>query len=544
MRNYLKYIYLITFIISAALLGQTRFAKIRYITPRIVYIDQGTSAGIQVGDTLFVYQENEIVATLKVVNTASNSASCVVLKINRKLKVGDLVRIPERNREVVTPEAPKEQEALPQKKAIGQPKWEKREIPTIRQPKKSFSNRYRIRGGISFQYYRSQSSRSNDFSYSQPGLNFRFKMDNLLNYLSLRVRMRNYQISRDYSNSSILPQREWRNRIYEFSLTTMEKDARVMISMGRIISNVISGMGYLDGFLSGLWVNSHFQLGAFAGTEPDWRTSAFRSNAPKYGIFMKYRSTQDRDIRWRSALAMTGSYVEGEISREYLYLYNQFFVGNKWSVYQSAELDLNRGWRKEKTHESIKLSNLYFYVQYRFSQMGNISLSVDSRQNYWNYEIRTLADSLFDDSMRRGARLSLSLRLPAQMRIYLYGGANKRSVESRYNYFYSFRLLKRSVLPGSNSLSFRFYGFDNPLTTGRQWTISWRQYFFRRHYLTLQYGRQTYDFGSSGSRLNYWVRTSGQIQIFSRLYLQGSVAFHQGDDFQGVRYQIETGINF
>ncbi|MCB0295568.1 MAG: hypothetical protein KDG51_10115, partial [Calditrichaeota bacterium] len=83
------------------------------------------------------------------------------------------------------------------------------------------------------------------------------------------------------------------------------------------------------------------------------------------------------------------------------------------------------------------LSNLFISGRYQVSQPLTLGLTFDNRQNYWTYEIQSLADSLFDDALRTGLRANLSLRLPGNTNLFANGGFRKRESDKEATYSYT-----------------------------------------------------------------------------------------------------------
>ena len=54
-----------------------------------------------------------------------------------------------------------------------------------------------------------------------------------------------------------------------------------------------------------------------------------------------------------ATLAAAGEYYKGQISREFVYEQTNYSLSDKWSGYQSAEININRGWRKTSGTSAI-----------------------------------------------------------------------------------------------------------------------------------------------------------------------------------------------
>lgn len=222
---------------------------------------------------------------------------------------------------------------------------------------------------------------------------------------------------------------------------------------------------------------------------------------------------------------------------------NVFSKGRKWDFYQSAELDVNRGWRKEKSGHSLTLSNFYFSAHWRPIHWANIALTYDNRRNYWTYETRSLLDSLFDDALRQGLRLFLNARLPLHISIYMNAGVRKRSTDADATYSYSFSIYKYNFLFTRLHLNLQISGFSNPLGDGYNFSTTLRK--FMANGISWGIGTGTYAYRASTiQRLNQWYRFDWQIPLLHRFYLSFSGELERGDDVKGYRIFSEFRYMF
>ncbi|NIR65954.1 MAG: hypothetical protein GWN00_26100, partial [Aliifodinibius sp.] len=154
------------------------------------------------------------------------------------------------------------------------------------------------------------------------------------------------------------------------------------------------------------------------------------------------------------------------VSREFFYIRNSFSKERRLFLYQSAEIDLNRDWRKELAGETLSFSNLFFSARYRFNRWLTTGITLDNRKNYWTYEVRTISEELFDNSFRRGLRGTVSLRLPGHYFIYGNAGIRKLETNSESTYSYTGGLRKANFLVNRLSIGLNYAGFSNQFTDG------------------------------------------------------------------------------
>ncbi|NOY57831.1 MAG: hypothetical protein GXO75_02725 [Calditrichaeota bacterium] len=506
--------------------------EIKYISSENVYVNAGRLEGANVGSKYAVFRRNTKIADLRVIYVGDHSSACKIMTKTMNLKVGDTV-------------------ILLTKAAIKKIKIQKEQKSrkTVRRTKKTGSvrsmHKARVSGNVSFQWYHIEDLSSSHFNFDQPGMRLNFKIRNMFNKdYNFRVKTRSRYNKRVRRFSSDIPKDEWRNRIYTVSFSYDNKNALFNYRIGRIISNEMSGIGYIDGILLQQNLTSHFRYGLFGGTQPEWHYSNYQASLQKYGAYLNFSKGTFQHRRYEGTIAAAGEYHGSTVSREFLYFQNNYFSG-PLNVYQSAELDLNRKWRKEKSGQDVSLTNLYITSSYRIARNVTAGMSYDNRKNYYTYEIRSVADSLFDDAMRYGLRGNINLRLPMQMNFFANFGMRKRSADKQNTFSYAAGMNKSNLSPQRLFVSLFASGFSNYYANGYHFSARLGKHFRAGHSLSVSFGNYYYSLKSSNSsRLNQWVRVNATLQFFKHLYFLENYEYVWGADAPGHRIFTEIGYRF
>ena len=404
----------------------------------------------------------------------------------------------------------------------------------------------RLTGSISMQaYYWNDTSPSN-LDFTQPSTRLNLKADRLWGTdLSLTLRSTTSYDQRTRRYNSLIPQNQWLNRVYQLSLSYGNDTSPLSFEMGRIISNRLSGIGYIDGLLVQDKISKPIFMGAFGGTEPQWQYSTFQTSLQKFGLFAGYAKGDYRSTRYEMTLAMAGEYHASTVSRQFAYLQNNLNMRSSWSFFQSGDLDFNSGWRKTKTGNSLALSNFYLSARHRVNRWLSAGMSLDSRKNYWTYELRTLADSLFDNNTRRGAHADLSFRLPGEYLLNAGFGLQKRQTDSRPTYSYSLGVNKANFIAKRFSANLQASGFTNPFTNGYNLQVRIGRSIRKSDLLSVGYGGYFYTIQNvNNKRKNQSLSFSAQVALVSPLYFYGVYEYDKGDDSKGHRIMGELGYRF
>jgi hypothetical protein len=403
-----------------------------------------------------------------------------------------------------------------------------------------------IHGSVALSWYHFEDLTESDLDFSQPTLRLKLKAKRLWGSAwNLGIKFRSRYNDRSRSLRDDVPETEWRNRVYEGVLSYDNPAAPVNLRVGRIVSNVMSGIGYIDGLLLQHNASAHWRWGVFAGTQPDWETSEFQTSVHKYGVFVKYLKGDFSGNRLEATLAAAGEYHGSDVSREYVYLQSSFQLDRHWGAYGSLELDVNREWRRDLVGEDLSVSGLFLTARYRTAESLSAALSYDSRRTYVTREMRSEADSLFDDAFRQGLRASLDARLPGAWLLGVDLGVRAVESASDETYSYALRARKSGVVIDGLTLDVSLLGFSNPLSSGYSPEIRLGKRLRGGHSLDLSYGNYTYDLDLDESqRVSHRVRVDGQFELLARLYAFASYEYDWGDDVVGHRVLTELGYRF
>ena len=503
--------------------------QIRYFSADHIYINAGSADGLNVGDTVSVKRENKTVAELKVVYVSAHSSSCVPLQDDVKLIEGDSIAL---NRKQPLPEAIDNTRA-------GVSETPGPAISSETHYKKPSS---RLSGRISASYYGWDDKEISNLDFSQPGFRLNMTVNDLWgSAYSLRVRTRTRQNRRVKSYSNNADQSSWLNTVYEFSIGKSD-DELSGFRFGRVIPRRISGIGYIDGLVGQKRLSGSLMLGAFAGTQPQWQYASVQSSIQKYGFYLAYKNGDKKNIKLESTAALAAEYHSTTISREFVHLRNSLSKGRAIRLYQSADIDINRGWREGKSGSAVSLSNFYLSGRLGITKRINVGLSFDNRKRYWSYELISLADSLFDDLVRRGAKMSAEIRLPYSYRVSGNVGLRGRENVDDVSKSYSLNLNKTNLALLRINLSLNLAGFSNEYADGFNITYSLGKYFKRGDNLTLNYSIYSYDYTNSNTRRSSRAIAIRGSNLLSRR-INAAWEFRQssGDDIDGLAYFFELG---
>lgn len=366
-------------------------ASITYITPSSVYVDAGSGDRIQVGDVLEVVRSRKTVAKLGVEHLSSRKAACRVLETAVELHVGDTVQF-----------IPREDATSPAEDTSGRVSAASPVSASVARRSRSGPGWLRengIRGRLGARYLTVVDRGGTGQDFSQPALDLRLDGRSIGgSAFDLSVDVRARQTYRTSSDGTI--SNDGRSRVYQAAGTWHPKTSLFNFTVGRQYSPDLATLSIFDGAAATLRF-SHWSIGALSGTQPDPVDYGYSQEIRDSGGFLQISSSQAPADRWYVTLGMIGSYVAGEINREFVTL-QASYSHPRFSTYVSQDVDLNRGWRREVEGSTHTLTNTYVSSRWRATEGLSLHAGYDNRRNVRLYRDFESPETEFDDAHRQG----------------------------------------------------------------------------------------------------------------------------------------------
>lgn len=524
---------------------------VRYRSATHVYLDGGRDQGLAVGDRLLVTSGRETVAELEVVYVADQSASCRVVSESRTVRAGDVATLKAKATapaaaKAVAPAAP----ASPAPVVV-EPSPDPPATASALAAASAADDRpqpwARARGGVSFGYYKVDDQTPSAYDFEQRTARLDLTLSEIAGRpLSFTSRLRSRQDVRARTLSSFNPQEQRQDRVYELALRYEPPSQRFGLEAGRIGISRFVGIGYLDGALLRFQVAPGLHVGAFGGQRADPDGVEPGGNGPKYGAFVGLAPGGRWARSWEVVLAGVRELASGDVSREYLSAESRFGGGSRWSLYQRAEIDWNRGWRLQASNgRAFQLTNLSLGANLRLSPSASASLSYDNRRNYRSHLNRSVPETIFDDLTRQGLRAGLYLGRGNGLSGSVGGGLRlaEGGGKSTYSGFGSVR--HGNLFGGRLYLGADGSGYGGAFGDGMMLSGRVGRRFAAGHGLDLSYTHSLYRVADTQeSRRTQWLRLSGRAELGHGVYLVGDLEYDQGDDLKGPRAFVELGYQF
>ena len=527
---------LLLLLLAVPLRAEVLQTRVSYLSAEFIYIQAGEKDGVAAGDSVLV-QRNGATITRLTVSRVSNSFSACTLPpgFAVKLQIGDAAAVSIHRLQVEsTPDTSAQIETTstltPGRKRSGA------SVQSDLTPK--------VRGRIGLGVLYTDDREIDNRDSNEPTLSMRATIENLLvPNATLDIRMRVRRTNRQ-GWTSALNDRKWTNRIYQVMLRYENPDQRLAWSAGRILSRDVAGLGVMDGLTAAWQASDEIRVGVFAGTVPDPVTSALLADETQSGGFVSWERNGQKN-RAAATLAGIGRYTKGQISRESVYQQANWSSGYHLFIFQSSEIDINRGWRRDRAGSSLQLSSFLFQLRWNPVEALSLESGYDNRKLVSTWETHDTPDSLFDDAMRQGWRTSLRWKGPLRTTWTLGGSIRTRSGDAASTTAYNGGVSIMNILGSRVDGSLLFRMFDNTYTRGSQPSLYLSRRFGSYVRLHGRAGESVYTLAVDGSSSSYlWYGAGCEVEVSRHLFLMGDLEWYRGDGSNMNRYSVEAGWRF
>jgi hypothetical protein len=509
---------------------------VKYVSAEHVYLDAGSTAGLVAGQPARVVRGADTIAVLEVVFVADHSATATVVESAGEVRAGDIV-IFAAAEVAPPPTAPAAPDTVT-------PRVRVRPVP-VRAARPVADPGPRLSGYLAVQWDHTDESADRDLATDFVSMPFRARVTDMAGGLELRARGSLRHITRTGYTSST-PADEWRNRVQEVSLVRDDRRQDLHLALGRITTRFAASAGPFDGGSIDHRVAGDLRLGAFGGFTPDWGDLAFSTDNKLAGAYANYNRLLGGGGYLDVSLAGVGRYEQGEISREYVTLVTSWRDGARWSLLQAAEVDINRGWRRDEAGlDAVALTSIALTGRCQVSRDLRLDLGYDDREPVRTWETRATPDSLFQSASRTGWRAGAHWRTPGRGSLGVWGTLRERPGDAQATTSWNVRWYQPRLTAADLDLSLSLRGFDGPYLSGWSPVASVARRLRTGGRVALEGGYYGYDDADGlDARSNTWVAVSADRDLTARLSLAAEYRRDFGDDMAGNRWFLELRRRF
>lgn len=493
--------------------------SITYITGNNVYVRFASTAHLSKGDTLFVNQNDELIAALVVSNKSSISAVCsplpgFVFRENDKVVSKKVVQ------EVMVDTRPETDDTVQKPPIV---------IAAVEVDKEDdkITRRQQIGGRFSISSYTNWSTANQDvgqrmrYTFSFSGQNLGGSKISLEMYMSFVHYTDRWQEIKDNIFNAL--------KIYNFSLR-YDITQKTRLWFGRKINYKLTSLGAIDG-LQFEHAFGSLTLGLVAGSRPDYQDYSINLNLFQYGIYLSHE-LQKSSGRMENTIAFMNQTNEWNTDRRFLYFQHTNTLLRQLFFMATVEFDLYSIVDEQPTN-TFNLSNLYLLLRYKILSNFSVSASYMARQNIIYYETyKDYIERLLEANTLQGFRLMIHYRPVKKLSLGVKGGYRYRPDDPNpsmdvYGY------LNYSMIPGIKaSATASATWLETSYLKGWIYSIGLSRDFAKGKIFTgINYRYVSYDFTTSDLPL---VQHIAEVNLNWRIYRKLTMGIYYEGAFESA----------
>ena len=385
--------------------------QISFVSSQNVYVKFKSTAGISVGDTLFLSSNGVTTPILKVNNLSSSSCVCTNISTVNLSTTAQVIAKPK----IITikPEI-KIDDVIVKKKPVSDTT-----IVSTKKPLQKKELNSNIKGSISINSY---SDFSNTAAKNSQRFRYTFSLDakNINNsnfsvesYMSFNHKYGEWGVVKSDVFDAL--------KIYNLSVR-YDPNKTTQISLGRKMNSRITSIGAIDGLQIEKTIKG-FTFGGVVGTRPDYMTYGFNSKLFQYGAYLSLNS-KSINTYTESSLAFMQQMNNSKIDRRFVYFQHSNSIIKDLYFFSTLEIDLYKvDSLSNKPQNTFNPVGGYLSLRYRISKKFTISGSYDARKNIIFYETyKTFIDRVLETELRQGFRLQSSYQITSNLIFGLQSG--------------------------------------------------------------------------------------------------------------------------
>ena len=382
--------------------------SVRYVAQSAVYIDAGSAEGIIPGMIVDISRhaagaavvDRQAVATAVVTAVATASAVCEIQSKTREPAKGDeaeLSSADEMNRVRTDVNQGRRHYLQVLEFTDGDPLEDEIREYVPRPPLEEVD---RLRGRIAFERTAIIDHDSAAASSSESGAVIRIDWSRIGgSYWTLTGYWRGSLTSTPSASQTTLL--DLMNRTYQIGLFYSNPKSPWKFGIGRLILPWAASLGAIDGGYAARKISRKVTVGVFAGTNPDPTQWNYAPNMQTIGSFVNFETGSYDGAHWSSTAGIAFSRVNWRPERQYLFLENNYSIGRKFSIFQTAQADY-RDPKLMNGQTGAQLSQSFITVRYTPRRRISFDLSDNYFRGVPTFDQRLIGTGLLDQYLFTG----------------------------------------------------------------------------------------------------------------------------------------------
>ena len=525
--------------------------KVKYVAEGAAYLGGGRSSGLAEGMSLVVRDsaspstdtapvaQGPVVAELRIVSVADNSAVTEIRSSTRDVKPGDWAYLSAEGTGKLTIESspnPVHTAALIQRRKPDE---------SVRQgnPDAILPEDSRIRARIGLDYSGIHSSGATLSRSSQLGLSFRTDMTRIAGtHWNLQGYWRGRLTHNSQPDEDTL--QDYLDKTYTIQLYYDNPHSKWVAGLGRLYLPWAISLDTIDGGYVGRRVAKGVTAGIFAGSTPDPTSWHYSPDRQIGGSFVNFEGGSYEDWHYTSTAGFALSSLKWRLDRPYLFLENVVSYRKYVSIYHSFIVDSPQGITTDGIKPGAGISRSYLTLHLQLHQR----IAFDIYHNYFR-DVPTAATQLIgtglvDKLLYQGVNVGARVEPVRHIFVYATAGHSDKTGDAKRSLNQMYGLAWSEIWRTGIRADLHYSKFDSPFARGEYRVLSLSRHIGDRMMWDGQVGSQTLASPFTVNNKSFFVDTSFDTNLGSHSFLQSGYTIGRGAQMNYSQWYLSLGYRF
>jgi hypothetical protein len=528
---------------------------VKYVNGTNVYIDGGTSSGLEEGTELVLKQKTSlsdqeaaatnlapgIVAQLKVISVASTSAVCEVVATKRDLNQDDVLALPDSEiKKIVDKDTIGNSRHYPMVISFtdGDPLDEEVHDAIPRPPLPEVNE---MRGRLGFDMSTIQPLQQGISSTTQYGMVVRADFTRLFGtHWNLLGYWRGTFQHVPPTQQSI---QDVVNRTYLMSLSYINPESMWSASIGRMYIPYANSLETVDGAYLGLKLTSNGTLGMFAGSTPDPSAWDYNPDRRIGGGFFNWHGGSWETLHYSSTAGAGVQLLKWQLDRPFIFTENEFSFKKIFSLYHSMQIDrptANPG----SAPVGVGLGQSLLTMRFQVLPRVGLDFSDIYFRDVPTYNSILVGTGLLDRYLYQGLNGGVHVEFPWHLTGYASLGESNSSGDKKNSINELFGLTATRIWKTGFGVDARYAKFDSAFASGTYRTVTVNRGLGQRYRLDLMAGKYDYNSSFATTSNNIFVNAMFDMDLGAKMFFEGAFTTQRGGTQDYNQFTTVLGYRF
>lgn len=337
------------------------------------------------------------------------------------------------------------------------------------------------------------------------------------------------------------------NHTYTLGLYYENPDSIVTAGIGRLYLPYAPSLSAIDGGYFGYRVNQRLTTGVFGGSTPDPTSWSYAPNQRIAGAFVNYTYGDFDHLRLNDTFGLASTSIGWHIAREFAFAENTISFGQKFSIYNSLQIDNGRtaltGTPFVTTYRT-GLTQSFSSIRFQPIHLLTFDLNDNYLQNLPTFDPALISTGLVDQYLFQGLSGGVQVQLPYRISISTDLGKSKTNTDTASSWNQMYGLTFGEIKKTGLHLDLRYTKFNSSFGQGSYEFVSVSRSLADRFNVQLQAGTQHLTSAFSTNSSSKFVTSIVDWTIGPRYFFEGLYSWNTGTSMNYQQMNFTFGYRF